>query len=298
MPPAPTQALTRCVVGVTCVALLAACGMLASDRGEKRLALVIGNAAYINAPALKNPVNDAADMCAALQKVRFKALCHTDVRSREEFDSHVKAYVDGLTPSTVGVIYYSGHGVQVNGANYLIPTQVQPKSASENPLQVLYGINDLYARLRERPTKFQLIILDACRTDLFEPAPRASGNSSGPNPGAKSALVLSLETFSRASSGLAAITDAPVNTTVLYATASKEAAFDGVGRNGPLTKHILRHIDAKGVEVKQFISRVTAGVTNETERDYRLRQTPFSYGSFSGEFCFAGCPKPDVPPIQ
>jgi hypothetical protein len=84
---------------------------------------------------------------------------------------------------------------------------------------------------------------------------------------------------------------------VLYATASKDAAFDGEGRNGPLTKHVLEHIGTKGLPVEEFIKRVTMGVETETARDYRKRQTPFIYGSFSGKFCFAGCPgEGEVPP--
>jgi hypothetical protein len=77
---------------------------------------------------------------------------------------------------------------------------------------------------------------------------------------------------------------------VLYATASEDAAFDGVGRNGPLTKHVLAHIRTRGLPLQDFISRVTAGVEGETARDYGKRQTPYIYGSFGGRFCFAGCP--------
>lgn len=258
-------------------------------KAPARLALVIGNGAYENAPALKNPVNDAADMCAALRKSGFKTLCHTNLRSRAEFDASVKDYVDQLGPNTVGLFYYSGHGVQANNANYLIPTQVQPEAMSRDPLRVLYGLDEVFARLRQKPTRFQLVILDACRTDLFSPAPnQASGR--GPNTAQRSALIRSLETVSRASNGLAEINGVPPGTMVFYATASKEAAFDGEGRNGPLTKHVLQHIRTPGLEVGAFFKRVTRAVETETVRDYGKRQTPFISGSFTGEFCFALCP--------
>jgi len=257
---------------------------------------VIGNGAYENAPALSNPVNDASDMCAALSRLGFKTLCHTNLRDRAEFAARVKDYVDQLGPNAVGVFYYSGHGVQAGNANFLIPTQVQPKTATEDPLRVLYGIDDLFDHLRQKPTRFQLVILDACRTDLFAQAQRqASGR--GPSTTTRSSLVRSLETVGRASNGLAPIKDAPPATMVLYATASRDAAFDGEGRNGPLTKHVLQHIGTKGLPVEEFIKRVTADVENETLRDYRKRQTPFIYGSFGGKFCFAGCPgEGTVPP--
>lgn len=279
------------------VLLLAACAA-PPQRGSARVALVIGNAAYQNAPALKNPANDGADMCAALRRVGFRTLCHTDVRDRAGFDALVNDYVGQLGPDTVGVFYYSGHGVQVDSANFLIPTEVQPKSATDDPLRVLYGVDDLFERLRGRPTRLQFVILDACRTDLFAPAPAPPASAGrGPASAARSGLLRALQTTAHASSGLAPIKDAPPATMVLYATASKDAAFDGDGRNGPLTKHVLRHIGSAGQPLEEFIKRVTMGVENETERDYRKRQTPYIYGSFSGRFCFAGCPgETPVPP--
>ncbi len=273
-----------------CAWLLAACTLPASQGGSAKLALVIGNAAYENAPALKNPVNDAADMCAALRRVGFRTLCHTDVRDRASFDALVQDYVQQLGPNTVGVVYYSGHGVQVGGANFLIPTQVQLKSASEDPLRVLYGLDLLFDRLRQKPTRLQFVVLDACRTDLFAAAPPpTAAPGRGPGVARQPALLRALEATGRAGSGLAAIQDAPPGTMVLYATAARDAAFDGDGRNGPLTKHILRHIGTHGLTVEEFSKRVTVGVETETERDYRRRQTPFTYGSFGGRFCFAGC---------
>lgn len=291
----PLAALLCRAALAACGVLLAACAATPSGKaGAAKLALVIGNAAYENAPVLNNPVNDATDMCAALRKVGFKTLCHTNVRDRSEFDARVKEYVDQLGPNSVGVVYYSGHGVQAGNTNFLIPTQVQVKAATEDPLRMLYKVDDLFDRLRQQPTRFQLIILDACRTDLFAQASRP-----GPNTVARSGLVRSLETVARASNGLAPIQDAPPATIVFYATASKDAAYDGDGRNGPLTKHILKHIDTPGQTVEVFIKEVTKGVETETAREYRKRQTPFSYGSFSGTFCFAGCGGVIfVPPVQ
>jgi hypothetical protein len=138
--------------------LLAACAAAPAGGGNARLALVIGNAAYENAPALRNPVNDANDMCAALRRVGFTTLCHTNLRDRAEFDARVGDYVDRLGPNTVGVVYYSGHGVQAGNANFLIPTQVSVKTATEDPLRVLYGLDELFDRLRQKPTRFQFVV--------------------------------------------------------------------------------------------------------------------------------------------
>lgn len=287
---APPLALALALV--LALLLVAACST-GSRSAAQRVALVIGNAAYENATPLANPGNDASDMCAALKAVGFRTLCHTNVRDREEFDLRVQEYIAQLDERTVGVFYYSGHGVQAGNANYLIPTQVQPRSASEDPTRVLYGVHELFARLRQQATGFQLVILDACRTDLFGQRAGPAGRALP----ARSALIRSLDTVARASNGLQPILDAPSDTIVLYATASRDTAFDGEGRNGPLTQHILKHIGTRGVFVEEFIKRVTQGVISDTSKSYGKRQTPFNYGSFSGRFCFAGCPGENTPSV-
>jgi uncharacterized caspase-like protein len=308
---APARAVPRrparafaCLLSLACVGplLLAACSHGDGPKAgaaPARVALVIGNAAYENAPALVNPANDAGDMCAALRRLGFRTLCHTNLRERAAIDARVREYVALLGPATVGVFFYAGHGVQVRGANYLIPTRAEPGAAAADPLGVLYGVDDLFEQLRQRPARLQLVILDACRNELFDEPAGPSGPASPAGRGAvpRSRLIRSLQAMPQAGGGLAPIRDAPPATMVLYATASKEAAFDGEGRNGPLTRHILEHIGTRGQPLEEFFKRVTAGVERETLRDFRKRQTPFIYGSFTGRFCFAGCPgEADVPP--
>ena len=289
--------MPRRLLALAAVAVLAGCAAPA-EGPSARLALVIGNAAYVNAPALNNPANDAADMCAALKRLHFRTLCHTNLRDRAEIEASVRAYVDQLTPQTVSLVFYSGHGVQVNGANFLIPTEVQPRAVSENPLRVLYGLDELFDRLRQRPVRYQLVILDACRTELFAQPPRPAG-APAPKPAARSMLVRSLESLPKVGNGLAPITDAPPHTSVLYATASREAAYDGRGRNGPLTKKVLEDIETRGQPVSRFLQRVSDDVEAETRRDYGRAMTPTVYGSLGGEFCFNGCVTLDnIAPLQ
>jgi uncharacterized caspase-like protein len=280
------SALAVCVPLVATI--LAACAVAPREAKSVRIALVIGNSAYENLPALNNPVNDANDMCAALKHLGFQTLCHTNLRDREEFEARVKEYTDLLQPDSESVFYYSGHGVQAGNVNYLIPTNPKLKSVRENPVGVLYGVDELFDRLREKPTKFQLVILDACRTDLFARAP-VQNSTRGVNSSAVPNLTRSLETVAHARYGLATIQDAPVGSIVFYATASKEAAYDGEGRNGPLTRYILEHINTRDLKVEDFFKRVSSGVKNET-RNYRKPQTPVYSSSFNGDFCFAGCP--------
>ncbi len=268
--------------------LLAAC---ASPQGggepgaAARVALVIGNSAYRHAPPLANPRNDANDMCEALRRLRFEVLCRLDVPDRAALDAHVRDYVERLGPRSVGVVFYAGHGVQVAGANYLVPVAAESAARGQAPTAVLYGLHELFDRLRRQTPAFQLVVLDACRSELFGAAPVAAGSASAETP-----LARALQALPGHASGLAPVQAAPAGTMVLYATAAGDAAFDGQGRNGPLTRHVLRHIGARGQSVEEFLKRVTADVEADTSRGYARRQTPFIYGSFSGRFCFAGCP--------
>lgn len=290
----PTLRSFACIALLACTALLAGCA--SAPRGNPRVALVIGNGAYDNVVPLKNSLNDAADMCASLQGLGFKTLCHTNLRDKAEFEARVKEYLSQLDDSSAGVFYYAGHGVQAGGNNYLIPTQVQAKSAVDDPTRVLYGVDELFERLGRKRPRFQLVILDACREDIFSPPPRQGARTAAANP-PRSMLVRALQNMpGGAGSGLQPIKDAPPSTIVLYATASKDTAFDGIGRNGPLTQQILAHIATRGIYIEEFIKRVTAGVEQDTQARFRKRQTPYTYGSFSGKFCFAGCPGDnDVP---
>lgn len=281
---------------------LAGCMSVTPGAGPPaRLALVIGNAAYENARPLSNPVHDAEDMCRALRDLEFVVTCRTNVATRAEFGALVDEYVGRLGPATVGVVYYAGHGVQVNGANFLVPTKGQPAGAGASPLSALFGLDELFERLRERPARLNIIMLDACRTELFEDDARPSTGrgaavQASPQQPTRSRLMRELQALPRAASGLATIQgEAPPSTKVLYATASKAAAFDGDGRNGPLTKHILRHIATRDQPLETFFNRVTGGVETETLRELAKRQSPFTYGSFAGSFCFNGCPG-DAPP--
>ena len=286
------RAMHRRLLACATLAWLGACALPGGGAGAapspSRLALVIGNADYESVASLRNPGNDADDMCAALRAMNYRTLCHRNLRDRAEFDARVREYVALLGPQTIGVVYYSGHGVQARGANFLIPTRAQLRSAADDPTRVLYGLQELFERLREKRGRLQLVVLDACRTDLF----------AGARPATRSALLRSLDATAGAASGLLPITDAPPATAVLYATASGGAAYDGRGRNGPMTQVLLRHLRTTGLKLKDLIDVVTKGVQAETQRDYGRAMTPFSYGSYDGEVCLGLClllPPPGVP---
>jgi uncharacterized caspase-like protein len=257
---------------------------LPAKAAESKVALVVGNAQYAGAERLVNPLHDAADMCAALQRLGYQTLCHTDVRDRQQFLDLLQAFAARLTPGSKGLFYYAGHAVQIRGENYLVPTQVRVQKPADVET-TLVGVHVVLEHLKRASSDFNMVILDACRTNPFlevgAPA-RAAG-------GLRGMRVVLAKAAQDVAYGLGAIRDAPVGAIVLYATAAEEAAFDGDGRNGPLTKHILAHIETPGIAVEELIKRVTLGVQNETLKTIGRRQTPFVYSSFSGEFCFAGC---------
>lgn len=233
----------------------------------RRVALVVGNGHYADVPALDNALNDAADMCAALRELGFEVACVSDLKTRRDFKRELQAFRDRLGPGSVALFYYAGHGLQVDGENFLLPTAAQIRRKEDVEDESL-ALRYLMAALEEAQSDFTMLILDACRNSPFTRG------------------------FSRSvNRGLAPVSDAPVGSLVLYSTAANETASDGEpgARNSPFTKHLLAQLRQPGLPVETMIKRVSAGVQQETLRNGGKRQVPFTYGSFTGEFCFAGC---------
>jgi uncharacterized caspase-like protein len=226
-------------------------------------------------------------------------LCHHDVRTRKEFLDRLDDLANRLKPSSRGLFFYAGHAVQIGGENYLVPIQAAVQSKDDVP-KLLVPLHLILGRLKKTNNEFNMIILDACRDNPFGRAMatgarglRVIGNRS------PAATLPASPLANEVVYGLGTIRDAPRGAIVLYATGSDEAAFDGEGRNGPLTKHLLAHLETPGITVEEMIKRVTSGVEKDTLRAIGRRQTPFQYSSFSGEFCFAGCaPKVDAAELE
>ena len=290
-PASRAAALLAKLTCALCIVVQAACTTPAPTPGKPKLALVIGNLAYSVFRPLVNPANDAADMCAALKRLGFETMCITDVSTRDEFVARVQEFVDQLGAETKAVFYYSGHGVQAQNENYLVPTDTQSGTSGDDLTQQLFALSELFATLKQKRTAFQLIVLDACRDNpSFSAAPANQPGSQALESEARTRRVKSLLVTAKATYGLRPIKDAPVGTIVLYATAADNTAYEGSGRYGPLTEHLLAHLETPGINVEEMIKRVTRGVQEDTSGGgYAKQQTPFVYSSFSGNFCFAGC---------
>jgi uncharacterized caspase-like protein len=225
-------------------------------------ALVIGNAHYESLVALKNPANDADDLCAALSAIGFQTTCLVDVDTRVHLRAVIEDFVESLPPGAVSIIYYAGHGLQVNGENYLIPTHAQLTDEQSVPQNAL-SLSFLMRQLSGHPGLLKLVILDACRDNPLV----SSGRRLAP--------------------GLGQIMDIPDATEVVYAAAANEPAVDGAGRNGTFTKQLLQHLRDPGT-LDDLFKEVSQAVQADT-RALGYTQKPARYTNFSGQYCLVSC---------
>lgn len=231
---------------------------------QSRIALVVGNSNYKYAPRLTNPRNDARDMRRALTRMGFQVNYLADARDNKTMARAVRKFGTRLSrkKNTVGLFFYAGHAVQVNGANYLIPVNAKIQDELDMEYET-FKITKLMQVLNQADNDFNMVILDACRDNPFKGFTRSS------------------------SRGLAKM-DSPQGTLVAFSTAPGEKAEDGRGRNGTYTKHLLKHIEEPGIDIEEMFKRVGRRVKAETHG----RQIPFRNSSFYGDFCFGGCSDP------
>ena len=223
---------------------------------EPRVALVIGNSSYKDAP-LSNPVNDATDMAATLRSLGFAVTLRTNADTRQMRNA-IREFAQTLKRGGVGLFYFAGHGVQSrNGRNYLIPVGADVKDEYELEDEAV-DANRVLAGMEEAANRVNIVILDACRNNPFARSWRS------------------------ASRGLAQM-GAPTGSFVAFATAPGSVAADGSGRNGTYTKHLLENLKAGDPDIDRVFTRVTAAVARETGN----RQVPWKQSSLTGGFYFA-----------
>jgi formylglycine-generating enzyme required for sulfatase activity len=236
--------------------LLVLCGGLAGPAlAGPRVALVLGNAAYSDAP-LRNPLNDAQDLAAKLRGLGFDVTVATN-RNRSQMTAAIRDFGLRAAGADAALFYFAGHGVQVRGRNFLLPVG-QPFADEAEVETDAVDVNSVLAGMEEAGAKVSLLILDACRTSPLKRRGRSSAR------------------------GLARM-DAPSGALIAFAAQPGAEAQDGDGRNGVFTKHLLAHIEAQGMPVEQMFKRVRADVERETGR----RQSPREESSLTAEFHFA-----------
>ncbi|OAD23673.1 peptidase C14 caspase catalytic subunit p20 [Candidatus Thiomargarita nelsonii] len=280
--------------------LFIACGSVEtrlerSDNKGKRYALVIGNANYKGDPnilPLNNPVNDARDMKLTLQTVGFEVIYREDAASREEMIEAVQIFREKLHSGSVGVFYYAGHGVQVNGENYLIPTRAKLPSEKEVKDKTM-SANYVLAQMEQAGNGSNIIILDACRDNPLPKETITKAPLSTETRGlGKTGDDLAENIRSIGTAGLAKMRS-PKGSIIAFATAPDKPAMDGKGRNGTYTKHLLKAIKMPGLTVETMFKQVRELVS----RDTKDQQIPWENSSLTGDFCFSGCqqqPKTEI----
>jgi uncharacterized caspase-like protein len=230
----------------TLAALLAlallACGAAPAGaaREGRRVALVVGNGAYAEAgAALPNPPNDARAVAGSLRGLGFEVLEAVDLDHPAMLEG-LDRFAARLEGAEVGLFFYAGHGLQVAGENYLVPTDARLGREAQVRLQTVPVRTVLELMEAEVPTR--VVLLDACRDN---PLARTLARGMG---AARSAAV---------GQGLAQV-QAGVGTLIAYATAPGSVALDGAGRNSPFTAALLDHVATPGLEVRQVLGRVRA----------------------------------------
>lgn len=233
-------------------------------QAARRVALVIGNEAYRDAP-LANPVNDATEMARALQAAGYDVLLRTNADQREMLAA-LREFGNRLRGSQSGVFYYAGHGMQIKGRNHLIPVGADIQREDEVAYQSL-DAQAVLDKMESAGNGANLMILDACRNNPFARSFRSSVQ------------------------GLAQM-EAPVGTLVAFATSPGAVASDGSGRHGLYTQHLLEAMRKPGLKVEDVFKQVRAAVRRASQG----KQVPWESTSLEGDFYLAGEPPPPPPP--
>ena len=250
---------------VTRIATVAAAIVLGvhAAAAENRMALVIGQSAYRAVTPLPNPANDAKAMTQLLTDAGFDVVTASDLSQNElrEKVSDFASRIAAKGPDTVALVFYAGHGIQIDGENFLVPVDVDPKREADVPLQSV-RLNDLLNTLTSVPSKMRIVLLDACRNNPFPEISKTAGR------------------------GLA-IVDAKfgaVGTFLSFSTSPGAEAEDGSGANSPYTTALLATAREPGLSIEDAFKRVRVSVNTTTGG----RQTPWESSSLTGDFKFFG----------
>jgi hypothetical protein len=248
-------------------AAVAAASLLVSHSAyaESRLALVIGQSAYHSVPALANPVSDARAVTQALTDIGFEVTSASDLsehQMRDEIgDFAGKVAANG--PDAVALVFYAGHGVQIDGENYLMPIDVDPKREADIPIQAI-RLNDLLNALTSVPNRMRIVLLDACRNDPFPGINKTAGH------------------------GLALVDTkiGVLNTFVSFSTSPGAEAEDGDGANSPYASALISALTEKGITIEDASKHIRVAVNKATGG----RQTPWDSSSLTENFEFVPLP--------
>jgi uncharacterized caspase-like protein len=245
-------------------ALLFSCIPVSSAvASESRVALVIGQSAYRAVPALPNASNDAKRMSDLLGSAGFDVTAAPDL-SQGDMRQAISNFANKVTssgPDTVALVFYAGHGLQIDGENYLVPVDVDPRREADIPLQAV-RLNDLMNTLGALPTRMRIFMLDACCNNPFPALAGAIPHG-----------LAIVDTKAGASGSF-----------ISYSTSPGAEAEDGDGADSPYTTAVLQVAREPNLPIEEAFKRIRVAVNRATDG----RQTPWESSSLTSEFKFFG----------
>ena len=235
---------------------------------DKRVALVIGNSDYQHVPRLANPANDSAVMSDTLRTAGFDVVqLKRDLRATE-MRRALRDFVDATLDADFAIIFFAGHGIEIDGTNYLIPTDAVLERDADVPDEAV-PLDRLLSAV-EPARKLRLVILDACRDNPFAKGMRRTVASRG------------------VARGLARVEPAGINTLVAFAAKAGSTVADGDSANSPFTAALVKYLTRPGLDIRKAFGFARDEVLKATNS----KQEPFIYGSLGGED-FALVPAPE-----
>jgi len=243
---------------------------VAGTPAGRRVALVIGNGAYVHVRALPNPPNDARSIAKSLRDIGFTVSEGVDL-NRAAMQKMTRDFLREAARAQVALVYYAGHGVQIDGRNYLVPVDVQLQ-AGASMTEAMTDMDTILAGLDDQ-VRTNILIFDACRNNPMAQQVASAGPSRAIEAGSGLAAPAALGPGATLGAG----------TLIAFATAPGQVALDGEGANSPFSAALSRHIGTSGLEVQQMLTRVRAEVVAKTSG----KQVPWSNSSLLGEVYLA-----------
>src|SRR3954452_4524568 len=235
---------------------------------DRRVAFVVGNGAYKNVAALPNPAVDARSMAKLLRNVGFDVVEGANL-SRDKMTEKILDFGKNAEGADVALFFYAGHGIAVNGTNYLLPVDADLKSEMDVKLGPAINV-DLTLEQTMSDAKVKLVFLDACRDNPFAAKIRS----------ARATRSVNVQT------GLAEMKSGE-GTLIAFATGPGQTALDGeAGANSPFTRALLANVTQPGVEIQQAMTKVRAQVNEETQKG----QLPWGHTNLTGTVYLNGAP--------
>ncbi len=247
------KSIVSAVLGLCFLAMTAT-----NAAADKRVALVIGNSAYKSVPALLNPKNDAAALAATFKQAGFDVVDYRPDATKDDLRKALRSFADQARDADIAVVYYAGHGVEVDGTNYIIPVDATLERDTD-VLDETYPIDRVLVAI-EPARQLRLIILDACRDNPFTKKMTRTIGSRG------------------ITRGLAKVEPNSPNTLIAFAAKAGSTASDGGGKNSPFARALVTYIAQPGLDLRKAFGFVRDDVMKQTNN----QQEPFVYGSLGG----------------